>query len=185
MPYESLLERDALIVLDVDPAVVDFSAQPKTFVWTEGRRKRQYTPDLMVVLDDGQIVYRQVKPAAFFARNPTLDRRLLAIEKQCTHCGASHEIWLDTDIRRQPRLANARRIRASASFIAEEGRAAVYTALGTLRMPTTLGIAMDRLGGKPEQLNLILGIVARGALAIDLDATLSRDAALWLGSEYK
>ena len=55
LPYESLLERDALLLLDLDPDVARFTAQPETFVWTEGSRQRRYTPDVRLETTNGEL----------------------------------------------------------------------------------------------------------------------------------
>ncbi len=175
-PYESLLERDAMLVLDTDVAVAKFAAQPDTFSWDDGGRQRQYTPDLHVTMLDGRAVYRQVKPATRFALDPTLGGRLDAIKAECAARGATHEVWLDSDIRRQPRLANARRIRAAVAFLSDD--ALIATLLDVVGSLPTLGAATDALGGKPEHFNMVLGLVAVGELEIDLDGALESGVAL-------
>lgn len=185
LPYESLLERDALLLLDVDPNVASFTVQPETFVWTEAGRQRRYTADIRLEMVDGEIVYRQVKLATRLAADPTLGGRLPAIEAECAARGARHELWLDTDIRRQPRLSNARRLRAAVAVLAAENLHAIHSLITRLPFPSSLGAAAEALGGQAVHVNVVLGLVAIGELAMDLDRPLEGEAALMLGRNAK
>lgn len=54
IPFESLLERDALIALDFDPAVVGISAQPVALLWPHGTPDhRHHVPDFFARQRDG------------------------------------------------------------------------------------------------------------------------------------
>ncbi|MFF7459678.1 TnsA-like heteromeric transposase endonuclease subunit [Kitasatospora sp. NPDC008115] len=52
--YESWLERDRLILLDREPAVVGIASQPFWLHWHDGRRLRRHAPDYFVRLADGR-----------------------------------------------------------------------------------------------------------------------------------
>ncbi|MFD0567832.1 TnsA-like heteromeric transposase endonuclease subunit [Kitasatospora saccharophila] len=52
--YESWLERDRLILLDRDPAVVGIASQPFWLHWHDGQRQRRHAPDYFVRLADGR-----------------------------------------------------------------------------------------------------------------------------------
>lgn len=185
LPYESLLERDALLLLDFDPDVAQFVVQPETFVWTEAGRQRRYTPDIRLETVGGEVIYRQVKLATRLAADPTLGGRLPAIEAECAARGSRHEMWLDTDIRRQPRLSNARRLRATVAVLAAENLYAIQTIITRLPFPSNLGAAAEALGGRPVHVNIVLGLVAVGELAVDLDRPLDDDTVLMRGRNAK
>ncbi|MDH7970657.1 hypothetical protein QH494_00530 [Sphingomonas sp. AR_OL41] len=185
LPYESLLERDALLLLDFDPDVAQFGVQPETFVWTEAGRQRRYTPDIRLETVGGAVIYRQVKLATRLAADPTLGGRLPAIEAECAARGARHEMWLDTDIRRQPRLSNVRRLRATVAVLAAENLDAIHTIITRLPIPSNLGAAAEALGGRPVHVNIVLGLVAVGELAVDLDRPLDDDTVLMRGRNAK
>ncbi|NYI24822.1 hypothetical protein EWH08_18705 [Sphingobium indicum] len=182
LPYESLLERDALLLLDFDRDVAHFSVQPETFVWTEAGRQRRYTPDIRLEMADGKIIYRQVKLATRLAADPTLGGRLPAIEAECAARGGRHEMWLDTDIRRQPRLSNVRRLRAAVAVLAAENLPAIRTIITHLPFPLTLGATAAALGGQAVHTNVVLGLVAIGDLVADLDRPLDENAILMPGT---
>lgn len=46
--FESMLERDFLLLLEFDRGVSRYASQPITLRWHDGQRKRQYTPDVLV-----------------------------------------------------------------------------------------------------------------------------------------
>lgn len=63
--YESLLQRDRLLLADFDPDVVGIAAQP---MWLVGEGKgvtRRHVPDLLLALSDGNFMLVDVKPAKF------------------------------------------------------------------------------------------------------------------------
>jgi len=51
--FESWLEREHVMLLDFDPAVVAFSSQPFRVLWHDGQRRRNHTPDFFARLADG------------------------------------------------------------------------------------------------------------------------------------
>jgi len=46
--YESLLERDYMYLLEIDPAVKSYSSQPLNISYTIDNTQRRYTPDFLV-----------------------------------------------------------------------------------------------------------------------------------------
>ncbi|MFJ1938596.1 MULTISPECIES: TnsA-like heteromeric transposase endonuclease subunit [unclassified Kitasatospora] len=60
--YESWVERDAAMALDLDPTVVALASQPFRIVWTAGERRREHTPDYFARLVDGTGVVVDVRP---------------------------------------------------------------------------------------------------------------------------
>lgn len=53
VPFESWLERDQAMVLDFDPDVIGFSAQPFWLSWSDGDRVRRHAPDFFARTRDG------------------------------------------------------------------------------------------------------------------------------------
>lgn len=61
--YESWLERDHLMLLDFDPAVVGIASQPFWLVWAgEDGQTRWHAPDYFARLADGTAVVVDVRP---------------------------------------------------------------------------------------------------------------------------
>jgi hypothetical protein len=59
--YESWLERDHLMLLDLDPAVTAVASQPFWLHWHDGRRSRRHAPDFFARLADGTAVVIDVR----------------------------------------------------------------------------------------------------------------------------
>jgi len=59
--FDSLLERDFFLVLDLHPTVVWFEEQPMKIPWVDaGGAKRVYVPDVLVTFREGQFLHRRV-----------------------------------------------------------------------------------------------------------------------------
>jgi hypothetical protein len=59
--FESWLEREHVMLLDFDPAVVAFSSQPFWLLWHDGKRLRRHAPDFFARLDDGSGLVMDVR----------------------------------------------------------------------------------------------------------------------------
>lgn len=60
--FESWVERDVAMLLDFDPEVVGFAAQPFVLSWRSGRRERRHVPDYFARLADGTGLVVDVRP---------------------------------------------------------------------------------------------------------------------------
>ncbi|MFD4655812.1 TnsA-like heteromeric transposase endonuclease subunit [Kitasatospora sp. NPDC058444] len=59
--FESWLERDRLVLMDFDPAVVGIGSQPFWLHWHDGERERRHAPDYFVRRGDGSAVVVDVR----------------------------------------------------------------------------------------------------------------------------
>ncbi|MER7408093.1 TnsA-like heteromeric transposase endonuclease subunit [Streptomyces sp. NPDC000070] len=59
--FESWLERDRLLLMDFDPAVVGIASQPFWLHWHDGERERRHAPDYFVRRADGSAVVVDVR----------------------------------------------------------------------------------------------------------------------------
>ncbi|WP_406484876.1 TnsA-like heteromeric transposase endonuclease subunit [Streptomyces sp. NBC_01563] len=59
--FESWLERDRLVLMDFDPAVVQMASQPFWLHWHDGSRERRHAPDFFVRRADGSAVVVDVR----------------------------------------------------------------------------------------------------------------------------
>lgn len=171
-PFESLLERDALVVLEADQQVTDYAAQPETFqLKAPGTR---YTPDLLVRYTDGRRLFLEVKPAAKVRASPALTRHLDQVQAACATRGARFDVWTDDDIRREPRLSNSHRVTKSVAFV----NANTIQFLWGLEqgVPLTLAQAASQLPeAGPIARSSILGLVGLGLLYAELGRPLTDD----------
>jgi hypothetical protein len=100
VPFESLLEGDLVVLMEKDRRIARYWAQPETFRWRDDAgRRRQYTPDFLVLKVDGTRVYREVKPKKRRKRDPDLGGRLPRIKQECAVRGAQFEFWTEDEIR--------------------------------------------------------------------------------------
>jgi hypothetical protein len=60
--FESWLERDVVMMLDFEPAVVAFSSQPFWLTWAQDGGQRRHAPDYFARLADGTGVVIDVRP---------------------------------------------------------------------------------------------------------------------------
>lgn len=169
LPFESLLERDLMVIQDIDPDVVVFTRKPETLIWKEGRRQRRYIPDFRVVMQERKVVYREAMPRRTLDADPTLKGRRPRITDACAARGATFEIWTETEIRKQPRLANCSRIRAAVAFLTPANLAIVRAGL-TEGRSTSLSALQAIIGADPTLVGTLLGLVAVGELGFNLDA---------------
>ncbi|MCG5243866.1 hypothetical protein ACIU1J_25645 [Azospirillum doebereinerae] len=177
LPFESLLERDLMVIQDVDPDVANFALKPETLVWTNGQREQRYTPNFRVVTREGRFVYREAIPRRKLNADPSLKGRRSRITDACAVRGASFELWTETEIRKQPRLANCRRIRAAVAFLTPINLTIVRTGLADGR-PVSLASLQATIGSDPILVGALLGLVAVGELTLDLDAVIGPDTEL-------
>lgn len=83
--YESWLERDHVMLMDFDPAVVAVASQPFWLSWHDGRRRRRHAPDFFARRSDGTGVVVDVRPDD---RIPQRDAQAFAVTAQaCTQAG--------------------------------------------------------------------------------------------------
>jgi hypothetical protein len=60
--YESWVERDVAMLLDFDPLIVAFAAQPFWLCWPDGQGDRKHAPDFFARRVDGTGVVVDVRP---------------------------------------------------------------------------------------------------------------------------
>lgn len=174
VPYESLLEADLVTILCVDPEVDGFWAQPEAFRWRQDGKVRRYVPDFLILTTAGARAYREVKPLRRLRKDPSLGGRRPAIEAESARRGATFETWTEKEIRRSPRLENAREILCHAGPVWDEpALAALRRTIRAGTCPGTTGELLRSAGLGPDALCTLLGLVALDELRIDLDQPLS------------
>lgn len=97
--FESWLERDEALVLDFDPDVTGFAAQPFWLFWRDGHRSRSHAPDFFARRADGTGVVVDCRPAARI--KPRDEASFVATERACASMGwiyrrvSEHDpVWL-------------------------------------------------------------------------------------------
>lgn len=103
--WESLLERDAIILFELSPGVVSYEEQPSIELYYDGSLPRRYYPDFALTLRNGSVAHVEVKPKKKLSNKLVYERlHLIAANYQ----RQSRQFWILTDdeIRKQPRLSN-------------------------------------------------------------------------------
>ncbi|WLA69179.1 TnsA endonuclease N-terminal domain-containing protein [Bradyrhizobium diazoefficiens] len=110
---DSLLELDALYVIDYDGDFIDVVAQPFTMEIEVRGRTRRWTPDFLIKREDRQDDLVEVKILSWIyhkdpAKAALALTRLDALKTACAQRGYSFVLLTEDEIRVEPRLYNAR-----------------------------------------------------------------------------
>jgi hypothetical protein len=106
--YESLLERDRLLLADYDPDVIGIAAQPMWLVGKDNGVTRRHVPDLLLAHSDGSFMLVDVKPAEF-AEHPEAVGVFGWTARICAARGWRYEVWTGAEA---TVLANVRQLAA-------------------------------------------------------------------------
>lgn len=187
--FESLLERDYLILLDFDPEVASFETQP-IHVRVPGN-KRPYTPDVLVHYRPNHRGQRrateliEVKPSDKLAKyKAELAPKFKAARALAHENGWKFAIRTEKHIR-TPRLENAKFLRGYKNHEPTESeRDHLLQALARLGGRTTSSQLIHNLdSGLEEQgawYTVLWFLVLSRQVLVDYDTTFSRDVTVWL-----
>lgn len=103
--FESLIERDALLLFEFSRGVVSYREQPYSIYYTFEGKSRKYTPDFELTLTSGALLLVEVKPEEK-ALAPDEARRLRRIGEHFSELGVPFRVLTDTEIRRGALLPN-------------------------------------------------------------------------------
>ncbi len=188
--YESLLERDAQTLISVDPTVAKYAVQcHRLTYWTieaAGVRRREYTPDLVVEMRNGDRVVVEVKASAL-AELPAWAK----VEDQIRRAyrddhGARFVVLTERDIRRQPGLCNAQIMLAHRGSTAIDIEFALLAALqaqvGLISIQGLSGI-LDQVGIDYDQtFNAVMQMALAGKVKVEFSREFSASTRVGLVS---
>lgn len=176
IPWESILERKALLVMDSNPKIALIqSYQRKTFIEDGGGGFTAY-PDFIAYFDDGSSEIVEVK-ADSALRDADVLRRLSLIATHFSALGRRYRVMAEAEINLQPRLKNLETLETHrrpglAARLSQDPL--VQTLLKLPSSTTTLGFIQSRMGNVARAYEL----VANGLLLADLDKPLDSSARL-------
>lgn len=177
-PFESLLERDAMMIHDFDLGVRRFQAQPVTIGYVRQGRRRRYTPDLLVELMGGASVFLEVRPAE---RTPgRLGPLLPWIQEACLEHGAPHHFMDERTIRAEPAHTNGRWLRAAPRHLDDDVVAAAARVLLDIGLPAALGDLEAAMAG-PIRRPAFLGLAALRILRLPIGLPITGDTVMAKG----
>lgn len=162
--WESLLERDALVLFELSPGIISFSEQPTVEVYYDGAEQKKYFPDFALTLRNEHIVHVEVKPASKLLRDQVAYRYGLIAEQ---HKRQRRHFWLLTDkeIRREPRLSNLKLLAYHRRRLPSSNE--LYNLQKAIQIiaPATLDKVASLIGG----IHIAYELLAYGYLTCDLD----------------
>jgi hypothetical protein len=161
--YESWLERDHLMLLDFDPAVVCVAAQPFWLHWHDGHRSRRHAPDFFARRADGIGVVIDVR--ADDRIQPEDVEAFAVTERACAQAGwvfrrvGVSDPVLVANVRW---LSRYRHLRCGArSGLAEQ-------LLEVFARPAPLLVGADEVGDRLSVLPVVFHLLWRQVLVADL-----------------
>ena len=165
--WESLIERDAILITEYDPSVLTYQEQPcvETYYDKEGRVRR-YTPDLLIERQDG-ITIAEVKPAKKLKSLPLRDK-LEAIALRMQERNQPFRILTEVEIRREPRFSNIARIHEVLRSLYSLDRSTLEKIPEGLKGEHQFGALVEALGSE----RLVFRHYMAGNLKIDLDQSI-------------
>lgn len=179
--WESLLERDAIMLFEMHPLVISYQEQPSEEIYYDrsGQAKSCY-PDFLLRLAHGGQILIEIKRNVDLDR-PSVAEKLGLIALRFAEQERPYRILSETQIRREPLRTNLHHL-WEASRVACIGLEAAQAidALGTTQQ-FTLNELMAVVGGKP----LILAGIADGRLRTDLEKPLGPDSLIWSSKNWE
>lgn len=101
--WESLLERDAILLFEFSSGVVSYQEQPELITYYINGEPFSYYPDFELILSSGEILHVEVKPYAKLKKKK-LQEKMNAIELHYKGAGRHLFLLTDREIRLEPRL---------------------------------------------------------------------------------
>lgn len=175
--YESLLERDRLLIADFDCNVLAIASQPFGLTGRDGDALRRHVPDYLLGCRDGSVVVVDVKPAESLD-DPKVADVLSWTGRLMARRGWRYEVWSGTD---PVRLANVkflgqgrRRDRVDSSSLSR------LSAVGLPGMTLDSALMAATQGeGKPDRVDraylraAMLALLWEQVWVVDLDVPLT------------
>ncbi len=169
VPWESTLERDAILLLEFSPEVVRYRAQPVRTTFTMNGTSKYCVPDFEAEFADGLVSHIEVKPSKKL-ENPEIADRYAAIKR---HYEKNTDIWYqiltERELRKKTRLKNLRRLAYHLPKIQDEQDLLDAIQQLVLLPARTVGGAAFVLG----DMKIVLRLLAAGFITCNLDTPIT------------
>lgn len=107
--WESLLEKDTLLLMELSPGVLSYQEQPEEISYWDGQAMCGYVPDLRVNLCNETSLLVEVKPAEELER-PAVRTKYQQIAQHLLEQGEHFLILTDQEVRLEPQYSNLCRL---------------------------------------------------------------------------
>lgn len=107
--WESLLEKDALLLMELSPGVLTYQEQPEEISYWDGETLCSYIPDLRVNLHDETSLLVEVKPTDELKR-PVVKAKYTRIAQHLQEQDEHFLILTEQEIRQEPLFSNLRQL---------------------------------------------------------------------------
>lgn len=183
--FESLLERDMLHLLEIDPGVVFFRTQPLIIKWTTSDQPHFHIPDILVVRRNTKQII-EVKP-----EEKTLEEEFILRTKYvsaiCRQRGFEYCVVTEKFIQQEPRLSNVKLLfKYSRTDLSQSHQAQLYGFFKE-RETATVRELETIFGFTRIARNIVYALMYWGHLTVDLNHSISSDSVVMLsaGNIYK
>jgi len=173
---ESLLEFDALFLMEFARGILSFEEQPVSITYRLNGRARRYTPDFGIHWADGRRSFVEIKPAQKLAE-PEVTEKFWEVERFFESCGDQFFILSDQQIRRPIRLEQIRRLlnHLVPNPVPAHQLRQMLPATGDVSIAAMCASGIDR--------QTVTQLLANRTLTCDLDSTICEDTKLRLFEE--
>lgn len=178
--YESLLERDRVLLADFDSDVTGIVSQPFWFSGDDEGARRRHVPDYLLTCRDGSVIVVDVKPA-LMCEEPEVKAVLEWTGRLCRSRAGRYEVFHGED---PVVMANLRFLaQGRRSMFLDEECVDVVAAVG--RSGMTLGQVEAQVSGfDPLDVRAAsLALLWRGAWVTDLSRSLSTRSTITVSGE--
>ena len=176
IPWESTLERDAILHLEFSQGIKNFWAQPQKFFFYENDQQKFCYPDFRAEGIDRGFTHIEVKPLSKL-KCPVLRARLGEIKRAHEQQGIDYQIWDETFIRREPRLTNLKQMAYHLPGLNDDLKGVGEAAEKLIILPPkTVGGAVAVL----KELSTLYQLLALGYYSCDLDQPITMESEIFL-----
>ncbi len=166
--WESLLERDAILLLEYSPAVIRYAEQPARVNFLHEGEIRLYIPDFAAEISNIGNIHVEVKPSSKLVVGSKAARRMASITNHYLQTDTGFRILTENELRRQPRLTNLRLLAYHAGRLHPADRQSIVNRL-SIQPVNTIAAAVTVLG----DLRDVYRLLADGEYRCNLDCPIT------------
>ena len=169
--WESLHERDAILLLEYSPIVASYEAQPSEETYYVRGVPHKYYPDLRAKLISEKVVDIEVKPSAKLKKRANKEK-YGRIASRYAKQGRHFRVLTEKDYRAHPLRSNLQRIHRASKIIKRVADAVILMAKLGEGSQWSLKAAARLVGSEDR----VLALVASHQLHIDLHGVIDGQA---------